>query len=194
MDDGARVCRRMQAATKHRHTKSGSTGASASTHTIPHISSNGSCLSQSREDIRINDSMPLTQSEKLCFAFISSLELKNRSYNLSVMGEFVWHMPQHLGKSNALDSVTACLLAAHKKLLRGGNQSGMINPDMYSSALRSVRKALVDPQSWRSTNTLCATVLLHRLEVRTLYSTLTPPSSISRVSNNAVVGNVWKCS
>jgi hypothetical protein len=126
-------------------------------------------LARLQGDNCINDSIPLNSAERLCFALIDSLQSENRSYRLGIIGEFVWEVPRQLGRSEALENVTACMLDAHQELLRRGNGSGIINPKMYVNALQSLQYALHDPEKWRSCETLCATVLLHRIEVGILF-------------------------
>lgn len=109
--------------------------------------------------------MPLTPSELLAFGLIQSLQIEDHASCLGIIGEFVREVPARLGRSDALDAVTACMLATHKRLLRNEHQDRRIEPRLYGRALHMVSNALTDPQSWSTPDTLCATVLLHRIEV-----------------------------
>ncbi|KAI1457956.1 hypothetical protein F4805DRAFT_467031 [Annulohypoxylon moriforme] len=128
--------------------------------------SSGSILVGTNRNVNVdvNRPTPLTPSERLAFGLINSLQVDNQSYRLSVIGEFMWEVPRHLGRSDALDAVTNCLIVTHKNVLDGGHQDSQIHPQSYNRALQSVRKAIIHPKSWSSSDTLCATILLHRLE------------------------------
>jgi hypothetical protein len=114
---------------------------------------------------QIDDQVPFTATERLSSRVINTLRIENRAFSLRVLGEFTWHIPQLVGHGHALDKVASCLLAVHENLLRGGDPSCRINPQLYSHALHSLQLALNDPEEWCSLSTLCATVLMHRLEV-----------------------------
>ncbi|KAL6884422.1 hypothetical protein GGI43DRAFT_419535 [Trichoderma evansii] len=130
----------------------------------------------SRQGSHIHDPVPLAPSEQLCLSFIDSLQLKNFSYSLRVLGEFVWEVPRYLGSSKALDGAITCVLASQKQLLLNGNDSRLtINAQLYNRALLSLRTALAGPHSCCSSDTLAATVMMHRIE--SLFGTL-PNSNI----------------
>lgn len=140
----------------------------------------------SRQGSRIHDSVPLAPSEQLCLTFIDSLQLKDFSYNLRVLGEFVWEVPRYLGSSKALDGAITCVLASQKQLLINGNGSRLtINAQLYNRALLSLRTALAGPHSCCSSDTLAATVMMHRIEVSTAHLTCIPAAttqSLNKVS------------
>ncbi|KAI1385700.1 uncharacterized protein F4822DRAFT_351614 [Hypoxylon trugodes] len=147
---------------KLRSTGSSSDGEDGSSNTslvVPHVNRRG-------KSPRVNSpiSLPLTPAEQLAFDLVDSLKADDKSYSLNVIGEFVRDVPRHIGRSEALDSVTACMLVTHKHILSGRPNNWQIHPRLYSTALQNVRCALVDPQNWASAVTLCATVLLHRIE------------------------------
>ncbi|KAH8124961.1 hypothetical protein ACSS6W_005203 [Trichoderma asperelloides] len=124
---------------------------------------------------RMHDSMPLSPSEQLCLTFIDSLQVTNFSYSLRVLGEFVWEVPRYLGNSKALDGAITCVLASQKQLLLNGDDGLTINAQLYNRALLSLRAALAGPRSCCSSDTLAATVMMHRIEA--LFGTL-PNSNI----------------
>lgn len=112
--------------------------------------------------------MPLAPSEILCLSFIDSLQLKDPSFNLRTLGEFLWEVPKYLGNSKPLDDVIACLLAAQKQLARDANHEQTINRRLYGRALQSLQAALAAPESCCSSDTLAATAMMHRIEVSSL--------------------------
>jgi hypothetical protein len=116
-------------------------------------------------DLRLLAPMTLTPSEQLSYEFINCLHIQDPSYSLKIIGAFVWQIPERSGSSAALDDVTACMLASHAAIVRGSSPSLRINPILYTRALWSVRQALDDQSEWKSSNTLCAVLLLHRIEV-----------------------------
>jgi hypothetical protein len=113
--------------------------------------------------------MNLAPSDQLCRAFLDSLQMHPPAHNLQVIGVFAWEMPRRFGWSDALDNVAACMLASHAAIVRGASSSSRINPKLYSRALSSVYAAIADPNEWSSSNTLCAILLLQRIEVRDIY-------------------------
>ena len=116
-------------------------------------------------DLRLLAPMTLTPSEQLSYEFINCLHIQYPSYSLEIIGAFAWKIPERFGSSAALDDVAACMLASHAAIVRGSSPSLRINPILYARALRSVRRAIDDQSEWKSSNTLCAVLLLHRIEV-----------------------------
>jgi hypothetical protein len=106
-----------------------------------------------------------TPSEELARAFYNCLEHKTTAYSLKVIGAFAWQLPQRFGSSTALDDVAMCMLASHNAIVRGACPSSRIDPKLYNRALRSVQDAINSPDEWGSSNTLCAILLLQRIEV-----------------------------
>ena len=111
------------------------------------------------------DPVPLAPSEELCLSFINALQVKDASLNLRTIGEFVWEIPRYLGSSEPLDNAIACVLASFDQLALDANHAQALNRRLYGRTLQSLRSALVEPGSWRSTGTLAATVMMHRIEV-----------------------------
>lgn len=111
----------------------------------------------------------LTPSERLSHAFFSCLYDQIPRYNLSIIGPFASQIPMRLGSSAALDAAAACMLASHSAIVRGAAPLSRINPKLYTNALRCVQCALDDPKEWKSSNTLCAILLLQRIEVWTVF-------------------------
>lgn len=135
---------------------------------------------------RMHDSVPLSPSEQLCLTFIDSLQLNNFSYSLRVLEEFVWEVPRYLGNSKALDGAITCVLASQKQLLLNGDDGLTINAQLYNRALLSLRTALAGPHSCCSSDTLAATVMMHRIEVS--ISTPYPrPGATAQSLNNVSV-------
>ncbi|KIM93552.1 hypothetical protein OIDMADRAFT_184715 [Oidiodendron maius Zn] len=115
-------------------------------------------------DLLLQATMNLTPSNQLCCAFLDCLHTQPPAYNLEIIGSFAWQIPQRFGLSDALDDVAACMMASHMAIVRGASQFSRINPKLYTRALRSVYSALEDPNECRSSNTLCAILLLQRIE------------------------------
>ena len=120
---------------------------------------------QNAFDLNLLTPMTLTPSEQLAYEFINSLHIQCPSYSLKIIGAFVWQIPERFGSSAALDDVAACMLASHAAIVRGSGPSSRINSMLYARALRSVHQAINDQKEWKSSNTLCAVLLLHRIEV-----------------------------
>jgi hypothetical protein len=110
-------------------------------------------------------SLALSPSERLCSAFVNVLKIENPPYSLLTLGEFTRYVPLLVGHGKAVDSVVASLLSSHERLLRSGDPSSRIDPGLYTRALCNMQRELNDPERWRSSSTLCAAVLLHRMEV-----------------------------
>lgn len=110
-------------------------------------------------------SVPPSPSEQLRSAFINALKIENPAYSLLTLGEFTRDIPRVVGQGHAVDSVVASLLRSHDRLLRGGDPSSRIDPGLYVRALSNMQSQLNDPGKWRSSSTLCAAILLHRMEV-----------------------------
>ena len=115
--------------------------------------------------VRVENPLSLTETERLSYSLFGSIEVQNPSLCLGVIGSFVSQVPQRLGTSTALDDATTCLLDSYLNLLKSPATQRRIDPKLYSQALRSLQEALEDPEQCYSTTTLCATILLHRLEV-----------------------------
>ena len=126
-------------------------------------------VGQGAFDLLLQATMNLAPSDQLCRAFLDSLQMHPQAYNLQVIGAFAWEMPRRFGSSDALDNVAACMLASHRAIVRGASSSSRIDPKMYSRALSSVYAAISDPNQWSSSNTLCAILLLQRIEVGVIY-------------------------
>jgi hypothetical protein len=113
----------------------------------------------------VDKTIPLSASERLSFDVINTVRIETPSFSLRIIGEFIWQIPQLLGRSHALDSVVACMLASHKHLLHGGDPAGRINRQLYSRACHRLQLALNDSNQWCSLSTVYATVFMHRIEV-----------------------------
>ncbi|RFU23899.1 hypothetical protein B7463_g12441, partial [Scytalidium lignicola] len=122
----------------------------------------------------VGAAIPLAPSERLPFAFIDALKIENPAYSLLTLGEFTRDIPRLVGHGDAVDSVVAALLTSHEHLLRGGDPSSRIDPGLYSRALCNMQRELYDPEKWRSSSTLCATIIMHRIEAA--FGTLPNPA------------------
>ncbi|KAH8694028.1 hypothetical protein BGW36DRAFT_384198 [Talaromyces proteolyticus] len=112
----------------------------------------------------IEETIPLSPSERLVCAFTSCLHTETPSRSLNHLGASLSQMPRHFGSSSALDSVAACMVDSHSTITRDTKTPCSIKPQLHARALRSVQEAINDPKEWNSTNTLCAVLLLHRIE------------------------------
>ena len=122
--------------------------------------------------VRVDNPISLTETERLSYSLFDSIQAENPSLCLNVIGSFVSLVPQRLGTNTALDDATTCLLSSYSALLKGPAAQRKIDLTLYGRALHSLQKALEDPQQCRSTTTLCATILLHRLEVSSMRLTI----------------------
>lgn len=122
--------------------------------------------------VRFDNPISLTETERLSYSLFDSIEAENPSLCLNNIGSFVSQIPQRLGTNTALDDATTCLLSSYSALFKSPVAHRKIDPKLYGRALRSLQKALEDPEQCRSTTTLCATILLHRLEVSSIRLTI----------------------
>ncbi|KAH8812699.1 hypothetical protein F5884DRAFT_315355 [Xylogone sp. PMI_703] len=124
------------------------------------------CISRtsSPDAMSTRATLSLTPSERLSYSLIDSIHTEDPSSCLGILGIFISQIPRRLGTNVALDHVTECLLRAHTSLLRGDGPSKWINRRLYVRALRSVQHAIKDPAEEQWSNTLCATLVLQRIE------------------------------
>ncbi|KAL1626441.1 hypothetical protein SLS56_006845 [Neofusicoccum ribis] len=89
---------------------------------------------------------------------------KGTGHDLQFVGPSICQFPPRLAESVALQDATECLLFAHDALLRREEPESLIDPGCYGRALRSLQRALDDPQERYLANTLAATGLLQKTE------------------------------
>lgn len=74
-------------------------------------------------------------------------------------GPLLQYVPFRLGRNKALDAATGVLTETHSDVCRGGKPTTLAI-SKYSHALRELRHSLDDPEIARSTETLCAAMIL----------------------------------
>jgi hypothetical protein len=108
---------------------------------------------------------------QLLSSFVSIIfPLGDVSVQSSFLGSWLWHVPPRFGRNIALDHAAMSLAYAY---FGGTSQSQSLRRTadlFYSSALRSLAKAISDCNKRLSPEVLCATLLLGYYEVFTLGS------------------------
>lgn len=109
-------------------------------------------------------SRPLTNTVTLTAgAFVSVLEITDPRYDLFCYGTFIRDIPQHLGRHTALDASADALASAFRSVHMG--RVSLETLSKYVRALNSVQKALQDPATAYSEQTLCAIYLIMLCQV-----------------------------
>jgi hypothetical protein len=102
---------------------------------------------------------------ELARALIAATTTGNSGVCMSVFGPFIREVPSRLGHSPALDAATAVLVNAHTSLVQKKTALEIVSPQLYLRAIKNLQICLDDPHQGRSSNTLCASVLLSLVEV-----------------------------
>lgn len=84
----------------------------------------------------------------------------------SFIGSWLWHVPQALQKSRAMDQAAEALALAYFAKKADSKEVLIRSQWIYSSALIRLSKALLCPRSQFASETLCATLLFVHYEVR----------------------------
>ena len=117
----------------------------------------GSTSGRQQLVVSANEAFPATPSNEVmrrASAYISMLEVSDVRYSLSYFGLFLRHVPQRLGRNEALDAAASALATTTVAL-----HTSRRTPEMYASygkALEALRTSLDDPLKAQTTETLCA--------------------------------------
>ncbi|KAK4233388.1 hypothetical protein C8A03DRAFT_19539 [Achaetomium macrosporum] len=104
---------------------------------------------------------PGLECKQIVSSFVSSLfPYGTKSLQRSFFGTWLWHVPLHLGDSEALDHAALSLALAYFGRISGDGQV-LRNAELsYTRALRSLAVALADSHKRYRSEILCSTLLL----------------------------------
>jgi hypothetical protein len=106
------------------------------------------------------------EQQGIVASFIQDLFPLGRStVQLSFIGSWLWHVPEALRKSRALDLAAESLALAYFAKEAGSTETLIRSHLLYTDALRSLSESLQDHRSRLASETLCATLLLVHYEV-----------------------------
>jgi hypothetical protein len=106
-----------------------------------------------------------SEHHELARALIAATTTGSSGVRMSVFGPFIREVPSRLGHNAALDAAAAVLVNAHTSLVHKKLALGIVSPQLYLRAIKTLQTCLEDPHQGMSTNTLCASVLLSLVEV-----------------------------
>ncbi|KAI2781826.1 hypothetical protein F4815DRAFT_465878 [Daldinia loculata] len=114
---------------------------------------------------RIPNKLSGTQADLLAGNLINHLNSsEGTGYSLTVFLSTLRYVPPLLESSEALYDATNLLVSTWLQLCRGANSHDVLSLVSYNRALRSLQKALNDPQKQTSSATLAATIYLQIVE------------------------------
>lgn len=104
-------------------------------------------------------------------SFLSTFE--GSGYDLSLPGKALKLMACRVSASAALKDSISCLIATYETLREGLPAKDMMDSKTYHRALRSLQRAVDDPQQQASVETLAATTIVHRIQVGSEWAAMT---------------------
>jgi hypothetical protein len=111
-------------------------------------------------------SSPKLERDHLLSSFVADMfPLGAASVQSSFLGCWLWHVPQRLGRSAALDHAAVSLALAYFAQVAGDRRVFRNAQLSYTLALRSLAAAIADASRRFSAEVLCATLLLAHYEV-----------------------------
>jgi hypothetical protein len=105
-----------------------------------------------------------SQHQELARALHEALGTGGAGHRMSAFGPFMREVPGRIGHNAALDAAVACLVYAHSSLVHQRHGSEIANPQLYLRAVQTLQTTIASEQG-RSSNTLCASILLGLVEV-----------------------------
>lgn len=94
----------------------------------------------------------------LTSGFLSTLQVTDIRFDMSIYGDFLKHIPKRLGTNEALDASVCALTTAWPSVF--SRQQSMEMVTRYTYALKALRVCLSDPEKAQSPDTLCAIYLI----------------------------------
>lgn len=101
-------------------------------------------------------------------AFLNHFE--GTGYDMSLPGQALRLMVGRISEGVALRDSIDCLITTYERLRQGLSAKDMMDSKTYHRALRSLQRAVDDPEQQTSAETLAATTVMHRIQVRKLMS------------------------
>jgi hypothetical protein len=114
--------------------------------------------------MKLSPRLPPSRTMQDASNLVSALQVTDVRFELGIYGPFFAEIPRRLGRSEALDASVRALTTAYPSV-----HSRRFTSDMYRSygeALRHLRRALGDPATATSVETLCAVYLVMICQVR----------------------------
>lgn len=108
--------------------------------------------------------IPKSRTEIITSNFISKLNVTDFRYDITTFGEFLQHVPKHLGKNPALDSSVDAFMSASVIVYTG--KESVDSLAKYGAAIKALRACLSNPATNRAPETLCAVYLVMIIQVR----------------------------
>jgi hypothetical protein len=103
-------------------------------------------------------SPPTNELAIITSMFVTALEVTDLRYSLGCYGDFLLHIPQRLGKSDALDASVRALVFTLPYHYNGHLPSAALVS--YVDALKALRLCLNDKDKVLTAETLCAIYLI----------------------------------
>jgi hypothetical protein len=106
------------------------------------------------------------EQQGIVTSFIQDLfPIGQSTMQLSFIGSWLWHVPQVLQKSNAMDLAAEALALVYYARKTNSKETLVRSSWVYTNALRALSRALQAHCSRFASETLCATLLLVHYEV-----------------------------
>lgn len=123
---------------------------------------------KTKQDISIASPYYLLTSQTLALAQrLGKLLEEDREFGQKIqsLGSFMFYIPSRLGDCQALDDATECISSTYISILQPACQRNQQHRRLYFTALKSLRRYILDKRQALSSNVLAAAVLLSWYEV-----------------------------
>jgi hypothetical protein len=109
---------------------------------------------------------PESPIDRLTSSYVNAIKTTtDMRYNLAwSYGDYLVDIPQRLGVNPALDASVDALVCAHSNIC-SGRKVTLESLQKYSAGLKALRDCLDDPSQARTSETLCAVMLLMNCQV-----------------------------
>ena len=107
--------------------------------------------------------VPRSQTEILTSNFVTKLNVTDFRYDITTYGEFLKHVPSHLGVNSALDSSVDAFASASAVVYTG--KQSVDSLAKYGIAIKALRACLSNPVTRRAPETMCAIYLVMIIQV-----------------------------
>lgn len=111
-----------------------------------------------------------SQDQQLAHALIAATRTGSAGHRMSVFGSFIQEVPARIGHNPALDAAVTVLVNVHTSLVYKKAANEIVSPELYIRAIKTLQTCLEHPQLGLSSETLCASILLGLVEVRSAWS------------------------
>jgi hypothetical protein len=120
-----------------------------------------------REKLRLTQTIPLADNERLAFNLTLALEQPSKpGYRIQQMGPHFRFLPSRLGCNDALDAALDCFLCSYNTVLADRSRDTSAELSRYSRAIGAIRRKFDNTHaSCVNSETLCAALLLAQYEI-----------------------------